>query len=99
MVEREFWVTLLGYNLVRKVMGEAAHVAGVLPRRLSFTRTCAHVLELRLWQQHGTLDLSGLLRYLGRLLIPDRPGRYEPRVIKRNRHRYRCDIFVPQNAG
>jgi len=88
MVEREFWVTLLGYNLVRKVMCEAAHFAGVLPRRLSFTRTCAHLLVLQLWQQNSTLDLSGLLRYLGRLLIPDRPGRYEPRVIKRSRHRY-----------
>jgi hypothetical protein len=88
MVEREFWVTLLGYNLVRKVMCEAANFAGVLPRRLSFTRTCAHLLEFRLWLLGGTLDLPGLLRYLGRLLIPDRPGRFEPRVIKRSRHRY-----------
>ena len=88
MVEREFWVTLLGYNLVRKVMCEAAHFAGVLPRRLSFTRTCAHLLVLQLWQQNSTWDLSNLLRYLSRLLIPDRPGRYEPRGIKRNRHHY-----------
>ena len=88
MVEREFWVTLLGYNLVRKMMCEAAHFAGVLPRRLSFTRTCAHLLELRLWLLGAILDLSGLLCYLGSLVVPDRPGRFEPRVLKRNRHRY-----------
>ena len=86
MVEREFWVTLLGYNLVRKVMAESAQFCGVLPRRLSFTRTCAHLLELRLWL--GVLDLRELLGYLGRLVVPHRPGRFEPRVLKRRRHRY-----------
>jgi hypothetical protein len=88
MVERELWVTLLGYNLVRKVMCEAAHFAGVLPRRLSFTRTCAHLLDLRLWLMIELLDLSGLLRYLGSLVVPLRSGRFEPRVLKRSRHRY-----------
>jgi hypothetical protein len=88
MVEREFWVTLLGYNLVRKVMCEAASFCGVLPRRLSFTRTCSHLLDLRLWLAAGLLDLAGLLRYLGSLSVPHRPGRFEPRVLKRRRHRY-----------
>jgi hypothetical protein len=88
MVEREFWVTLLGYNLVRKTMCEAAAFCGVLPRRLSFTRICAHLLELRLWLADGLGSLEGLLRYLGALLVPDRPGRFEPRVLKRRRHRY-----------
>jgi hypothetical protein len=86
-VEREFWVTLLGYNLVRKVMCEAAAFGGVLPRRLSFTRTCSHLLDLRLWLLTG-VDLAVLLRYLGSLLVPHRPGRFEPRVLKRRRHRY-----------
>ena len=88
MVEREFWVTLLGYNLVRKTLCESASHVGVLPRRLSFTRTCAHLLELRLWMLDGTVGLLGLLRYLGSLLVPERPGRFEPRVLKRRRHRY-----------
>ena len=88
MVEREFWVTLLGYNLVRKVMAEAAYCCGVLPRRLSFTRTCSHLLDLRLWLMDGLADATELLRYLGRLVVPDRPGRFEPRVLKRRRDRY-----------
>jgi hypothetical protein len=86
-VEVEFWVTLLGYNLVRKVMCEAATFCGVLPRRLSFTRTCSHLLDLRLWLLTG-LDLAILLDYLGSLVAPHRPGRFEPRVLKRRRHRY-----------
>ena len=88
MVEREFWVTLLAYNLVRKGMGEAASFCGELPRRLSFTRTSSHVLDLRLWLMPGMADWTGLLRYLGTLLVPHRPGRFEPRVLKRRRHRY-----------
>ena len=91
MVEREFWTTLLGYNLVRKVICEAASFGGVLPRRLSFTRTCAHLLETWiLWSLCGvdSRSLAFLLGYLGRLVVPDRPGRFEPRVIKRRLHRY-----------
>ena len=88
MVEREFWMTLLGYNLVRKTMCEAASFVGVLPRRLSFTRTAAHLLDLRLWLTVGSKNLGGLLAYLGDLVVPDRPGRFEPRVLKRRRHRY-----------
>lgn len=88
MVERELWTTLLGYNLVRKMICEAATFGGVLPRRLSFTRCCAHLLELRLWLMDTTQFLKVLLRYLSRLVVPDRPGRFEPRVIKRRLHRY-----------
>ena len=88
MVEREFWTTLLGYNLVRKVMCEAAYFCGVLPRRLSFTRTSAHLLELRLGLLQDLPDLRTLLGYLGRLLVPDRPGRFEPRVLKHRKYSY-----------
>ena len=91
MVEREFWTTLLGYNLVRKVMCESAAFAGVLPRRLSFTRTCAHLLETwTLWSLFGVRleSLCYVLGYLGDLTVPERPGRFEPRVIKRRLYRY-----------
>ena len=88
MVEREFWTTLLAHNLVRKTMCEAATFGGVLPRRLSFTRCCAHLLELRLWQTEIANGVMILLKYLADLSIPDRPGRFEPRVLKRRRHRY-----------
>jgi hypothetical protein len=36
MVRRELWAHLLGYNLVRKVMAQAAAVRGLIPRQVSF---------------------------------------------------------------
>ena len=91
MVERELWTTLLGYNLVRKVMCEAANFCGVLPRRLSFTSTCAFLMEAWLmWSLFGPPPeiLQHALKYLGSLTVPDRPDRFEPRVIKRRLYRY-----------
>jgi hypothetical protein len=32
MVEKELWVSLLAYNLIRLLMAQAAHAAGVYPR-------------------------------------------------------------------
>ena len=46
------WVYLLAYNLIRLLMAQAAQLANVLPRQLSFKRT----LQLWLvWRQinHG----------------------------------------------
>lgn len=91
MVKREFWTTLLGYNLVRKVICEAASFSGVLPRRLSFTRTCAFLLETgTLWALNGVQAdrVAALLEHLGGLLVDERPGRFEPRVIKRRLYKY-----------
>ena len=91
MVKREFWTTILGYNLVRKVICEAAAFSGILPRRLSFTQTCAFLLQM------GTIlavvgmsvtSLQSILKHLGGLKVPDRPGRYEPRVKKRRQDTY-----------
>jgi hypothetical protein len=91
MVKREFWTMILGYNLVRKVMCEAASYSGVLPRRLSFTQTCAFLLQIgTMWALMGIQgkSLEGLLRYLGGQVVPDRPDRYEPRVKKRRQDKY-----------
>ncbi len=81
MVKRELWTTLLGYNLVRKVICEAATFAGVLPRRLSFTRTCAFLLETgTLWALSGIRPemTAVLLEHLGGMLVEERPERLYP---------------------
>jgi hypothetical protein len=41
MVRRELWAHLLGYNLVRKVLAQAAVVSGLSPRQLSCNRSRA----------------------------------------------------------
>jgi hypothetical protein len=91
MIEREFWVTILAYNLVRKVMCQAAAFSGVLPRRLSFTQTCVHLLTMWMTtaqQDFGTEQRKQILLFLSKLILPDRKGRWEPRVIKRRKNKY-----------
>ena len=45
MVRRELWVTLLAYNLIRKLTATAAAVHHKQPRQLGFTLACQSVLS------------------------------------------------------
>jgi putative transposase len=91
MVRPEFWTTLLAYNLIRRIICTAAMEHGKTPRRISFTRTCATILAawstLSLGHYHAKA-MQILLKQIASLEVPDRPGRIEPRVLKRRRHRY-----------
>ena len=93
MVLRELWVTLLGYNLVRKVIAAAAAVHHKQPRQLGFTLTCQSILSSWMLLATGSCrDAAELWRLaLARIAaneVANRPGRIEPRVLKRRRHRY-----------
>lgn len=85
MGEKEMWVYLLAYNLIRLLMAQSALLADVLPRTLSFKHT------LQLWLSwKGTLkqtndhdSISGLLLLVAEKSVGNRPGRIEPRAIKR----------------
>ncbi|MGB2986584.1 MAG: transposase [Phycisphaerae bacterium] len=93
MVRREVWVTLLAYNLIRKVIATSAVIHGKQPRRLSFTLTCQTVLASWILLSTGSARNAHQLwaAALGSIAnheVPLRPGRIEPRVLKRRRHRY-----------
>ena len=93
MVRRELWVTLLAYNLIRKLIAAAAVIHGRQPRQLGFTLACQTVLSSWMLLATGACrDERELWRLaLERIAanrVADRPGRIEPRVIKRRRHRY-----------
>ncbi len=93
MVRRELWVTLLAYNLIRKVIATAAAMHDKQPRRLSFTFTCQTVLSAWILLSTGSvLDAQHLwavaLERIADREVPLRPGRMEPRVLKRRRDRY-----------
>jgi hypothetical protein len=83
MVEKELWVHLLAYNLIRLLMAQAALDAGVHPRQLSFKHT------LQLWTEWNALriDLSAdpgaFFRLIAQTIVGHRPGRIEPRARKR----------------
>jgi hypothetical protein len=88
-VQAELAMFLIGYNLIRTVMFDASKVSEARLEQLSFKSAlvrfglwCArlgHGIRLVAW----LLGYPAMLRDLARDLNPDRPGRYEPRVVKR----------------
>jgi len=88
MVCREILVHWLAYNLIRKVMAQAALSQERLPRKLSFAGALAAIAGA--WD-HATLArqerLTALAQTQWRLIawhkVGDRPNRVEPRAIKR----------------
>jgi putative transposase len=94
MVHREVWTTILGYNLIRATAAGAALVHDNQPRQISFTSTCQYVLASWMPLSLGLIAVSSLDNYLSLMLrqiaaceVANRPGRLEPRVLKRRRHR------------
>lgn len=85
MNEKEIWVHLLAYNLIRLLMAQAAANAGIRPRQLSFKHT------VQLWTQWQWQPLRGcsaehsqrLFRLIAAVRVGNRPGRIEPRMLKR----------------
>jgi hypothetical protein len=95
MVRRELRTTLLAYNLIRTTAASAAALHDKRPRQVSFTSTCQYVLSS--WQllSSGTLTADQFRQHCLSLLaqivgceVANRPGRLEPRVLKRRRHGY-----------
>jgi putative transposase len=93
MVRRELWVTLLAYNLIRKVIAASAAVHKKEPRHLGFTLACQSILASWILLATGSCRdapalYTMLLARIAANTVADRPGRIEPRVLKRRRHRY-----------
>jgi hypothetical protein len=88
MVEKEVWMHVLAYNLIRQLMVKAAAAHGKEPRGLSFKGALQALgafreglqwtrgrRRRRLWE--------ALLRVIASYEVGDRPGRVEPRAVKR----------------
>jgi putative transposase len=95
MVRKELWTILLGYNLIRTTAAAAALLHGKKPRQISFTGTCQYVLASWSNLSSELIAADKIAAYCRALLdqiagceVADRPGRFEPRVLKRRRHRY-----------
>jgi len=85
MIEKEMWVYLLAYNLIRLLMVQAAKLSDLLPRQISFKHTVQLWLAWR--QQSVASDLQGgqghLFVLIAQVTVGNRPGRIEPRAVKR----------------
>ena len=97
MCEKELWVYLLAYNLIRLLMAQAALLAGVHPRQLSFKHT------VQLWTEWLCRGLAGmaaahataLFHAIAQQKVGNRPGRIEPRARKRRPKPYQW-LKVPR---
>lgn len=85
MNEKEMWVHLLAYNLIRLLMTQAALDAGMHPRELSFKHTVQMWMEWTSQRLPNNLALHNttLFRLIAQLKVGNRPGRIEPRARKR----------------
>jgi hypothetical protein len=93
MVRKEIWVHFLGYNVIRRVMADAAEKHGILPREISFATALeallafAETLAKTLSSKMETC-YDHLLDAIARHRVGDRPNRYEPRARKRRPKAY-----------
>lgn len=93
MVRKEIWAHLLAYNLVRKVIAQAAQEHGLTPRQLSFAGAMQTLNEFRTLLLTATAaDLPALARNILKAIashrVGDRPDRCEPRKVKRRPKSY-----------
>jgi hypothetical protein len=103
MVRKEIWAHMLMYNLVRGVMAEAAHRAGLQPRVLSFQGARQVIEGYRADLARATPAGAEVLRADALLAIAgervgDRPDRYEPRARKRREKMY-PRLQVPRSVA
>jgi hypothetical protein len=90
MIQKELWVCMLAYNLIRLLMAQAALEADVHPRELSFKHT------VQIWTQwtsqhlgeHPERHNASLFRLIAQLKVGNRLGRIEPRARKRRPKTY-----------
>lgn len=97
MCEKELWVYFLAYNLIRWLMVDSAKVADVLPRQLSFKHALAVWTSAQARWAPGEADarIDQLLGLIAQPRVANRPGRLEPRAVKRRPKQY-ARLSVPR---
>lgn len=88
MVEKEVWMHLLAYNLIRGVMAEAARAHGLAPRQVSFTGAWQTMKAFHQSLTEASPEVrerlfAAMLKAIAGHRVGDRPGRAEPRATKR----------------
>jgi hypothetical protein len=103
MVRKEIWVHLLAYNLIRTVMAQAAYRFRISPRTLSFKGTIQLLnafksLLLSADEKSFPLLYGHFLTSIARHRVGNRPGRSEPRAVKRRPKSYPL-LSVPRKEA
>ena len=85
-VRNEFYMHLVGYNLIRGVMAAAAQQAGKCPWQISFKgtlQTLSQFLPMLLSRISSEAWCTALLTAVATHAVGHRPDRFEPRRVKR----------------
>jgi hypothetical protein len=94
MAQKEVYARLIAHNLVRWTMGQAARQHGVALERISFKGTLdalrqfSHAMSQTRSPKRRRALWAELLRTLAADLVPARPGRREPRAVRRKKNKY-----------
>jgi hypothetical protein len=89
MVHKELLAFLIAHNFMRCLIAQAASAHQVCRTRISFrgavdaARSFHQAMRLARSQRHARRLYRRLLEILARDLVPLRPGRFEPRAVKR----------------
>ena len=88
MVRKEISVNLLVYNVIRALMGKAAKHIGKTPREVSFKaaqETFVSFHQTLLGASGDWLEekIANMLEIIGQHVVGNRPGRSEPRAVKK----------------
>ncbi|MCD0463181.1 IS4 family transposase [Roseiconus lacunae] len=93
MVRKEIHCHMIGYNLVRAAMLASALKFHLCPTRLSFTGAMQALEEfascIRLRSGRSAEQWESLLETISELTVGHRPGRCEPRELKRRQKKYK----------
>lgn len=93
MVRKEIHCHLIGYNLIRAAMLASALKFRLSPTRLSFTGAMQAIEEyassLRHRSGRAEQQWANLLETISELRVGNRPGRQEPRELKRRPKKYK----------
>jgi Transposase DDE domain len=103
LVEKEIWVHMLAYNIIRAFMATAAAKNGAQPRELSFKGTLQAISafrdSMRTADPQRRAQLSeAMFVVIAYDRVGDRPGRVEPRCKKRRPKPYRM-LTIPRNEA
>jgi hypothetical protein len=94
MAQKELYTRLIAHNLIRCTMAQAAAEHAVALDRISFKgsldalRHFSHAMAQAQSKKKRQSLWAELLRTLATDLVPQRPGRREPRAVKRKKNRY-----------
>ena len=99
MIRKEIWTCLLAYNMIRQKILQSAFEQDISPRAMSFTNAlqmiaAAWMVMPLLDRQTSRVLLSMEVEKMANQTVGNRPGRVEPRAVKRRPKPYRLLTMV-----